>query len=315
MATLLKIGTRASPLAMAQAHEVKRRLLAAHPGLEADAIELVSMTTEGDRILDRTLAAAGGKGLFTKELEVALHEGAVDLVVHSSKDMPTTLPDGLVLPVFLPREDIRDAFISETYDSLDNMPSGSLMGTASLRRQALTLRARPDLKVAPFRGNVQTRLKKLKAKEADATYLAYAGLRRLDLDHVAKTVLPVEAFPPAPAQGAIAIEIRDGDERVAALVGALNHQDTKDRVVAERAFLAALDGSCRTPIAAHTNLTGDELSFYGVILSIDGQQVFERSGTAKRGEGVDLGHRLGAEIKAEAGPAFFEALAADIASQ
>ncbi len=243
-----RIGTRGSPLALAQAHEVRRRLAKAH-GLPESEFDVVPITTSGDRIQNRPLSEAGGKGLFTKEIEEALLGGSIDLAVHSAKDMPTILPDGLVIAAYLPREDVRDAFISPRHASLDALPAGATVGTSSLRRQAQVLRGHPHLRVAGLRGNVETRLRKLEAGDADATLLACAGLNRLGLQHRITAPIDTGIMLPAVAQGAIAIEIRAADEATAALLGAINHQETALCVTAERAFLARLDGSCRTPLA------------------------------------------------------------------
>ncbi|WP_029009478.1 hydroxymethylbilane synthase [Azospirillum halopraeferens] len=306
MSTALRIGTRGSPLALAQAHETRDRLAAAHPDLAApDAIEIVVIKTTGDRILDRTLAEAGGKGLFTKELEEALADGRVDLAVHSMKDVPTWLPDGMALASLLPREDPRDAFFSRGGHGLDDLPAGSVVGTAGLRRQAQVLERRPDLTVVPLRGNVQTRLSKLDAGEVDATLLALAGLRRLGLTERITAVLEPDVMLPAVAQGAIGIETRSADDRTRAYVAALNCPATATRVTAERALLAALDGSCRTPIAALARLDGDALTLEAKVLSPDGRRVFRagRAGTAA--EAAAMGADAGAEIKAQLPPDFF----------
>ncbi|MCW2235755.1 hydroxymethylbilane synthase [Azospirillum canadense] len=302
----LRIGTRGSPLALAQAHETRDRLIAAHPHLAAPgAIEIVVFKTTGDRILDRTLAEAGGKGLFTKELEDALLDGRADLAVHSMKDVPTWLPDGLEISTLLPREDTRDAFFSRAGQGVDDLPAGSVVGTAGLRRQAQILERRPDLTVVPFRGNVQTRLAKLDAGEVDATLLALAGLRRLGLTDRITAVLEPEVMLPAVAQGAIGIEIRSADDATRALLAPLHCHQTAARVGAERALLAALDGSCRTPIAALSTLDGDRLTLKAKVLSPDGRQVFraERAGAAV--DAVALGADAGAEIKAVLPPDFF----------
>ncbi len=303
----LRIGTRGSPLALAQAHETRDRLIAAHPHLAAPgAIEIVVFKTTGDRILDRTLAEAGGKGLFTKELEDALLDGRADLAVHSMKDVPTWLPDGLEISTLLPREDTRDAFFSRTGQRLDELPAGSVIGTAGLRRQAQILERRPDLKVVPFRGNVQTRLAKLDAGEVDGTLLALAGLRRLGLTERITVVLEHEEMLPAVAQGAIGIEIRSDDDATRALLAPLHCHDTAARVTAERGLLAALDGSCRTPIAALTILDGDRLSLTAKVLSADGRQVFRAERNGSRTEAAAMGADAGAEIKAVLPPNFFQ---------
>jgi hydroxymethylbilane synthase len=300
----LRIGSRGSPLALVQAREVQRRL-AATSGLSADAIEIKIIRTTGDTIVDRPLAEAGGKGLFTKEIEEALAAGAIDLAVHSSKDMPTVLPAGLVLSAFLPREDARDAFISRKVKSLAELPQGAVIGTASLRRQALALRLRPDLKVAPLRGNVETRLRKLEAGEADATLLAVAGLKRLGLLSAATAVLDIDAFLPAVGQGAIGIETRADDDKTRALVARINDSDTATALAAERAFLAELDGSCRTPIGGHAQVSGQRVHFRGIIVKPDGSAAFEVVREGDRGEAAALGADAGHELKRRAGPGFF----------
>jgi hydroxymethylbilane synthase len=280
----LRIGTRGSALALAQAELVRARLIAAHPDLASPGtIELVIIRTTGDTITDRTLAAIGGKGLFTKEIEEALIEERVDLAVHSMKDVATWLPDGLVIDCFLEREDPRDAFFSQKAADLLSLPAGAVVGTASLRRQAQILKARPDLAVVPIRGNVGTRLAKLDAGDVDATLLAVAGLKRLG--HAARItqILPPELMLPAVAQGAIGIERRRGDERVAAYLRPLNHEATGIRVTAERALLAALDGSCKTPIAALAEFdAAGRLSLRGLIVSPDGRVSHATEGPARR---------------------------------
>ena len=246
----LVIGTRGSPLALAQAREVRERLAAAH-ALAADTIELEVIRTTGDTIRDRPLAEAGGKGLFTKEIEEALIAGAIDLAVHSAKDMPTFLPPELRIAAVLPREDARDVFISHKAKTLADLPRGARVGTASLRRQALVKRLRDDLAVVPMRGNVETRLRKLAAGEVDAIVLALAGLKRLGLADAATAVLSIDEFLPAVGQGIIAIEARGDDEHTLDLLRAVSHAATAAALTAERAFLAVLEGSCRTPIAGH----------------------------------------------------------------
>lgn len=306
MTTPLRIGTRGSPLALAQAHETRDRLAAAHPELAAPGmIEIVVFKTTGDRILDRTLAEAGGKGLFTKELEEALLDGRADLAVHSMKDVPTWLPEGLEIACLLPREDPRDAFFSRTGAGLDALPAGSVVGTAGLRRQAQILERRPDLTVVPLRGNVQTRLSKLEAGEVDATLLALAGLRRLGMSHLLTAVFEPDEMLPAVAQGAIGIEIRSGDARTRGYVEALHCAGTAARVTAERALLAALDGSCRTPIAALARLDGDTLTLDAKVLSTDGRQVFRARRSGPAADGAAMGADAGAEIKAQLPPGFF----------
>jgi hydroxymethylbilane synthase len=303
--TALKIGTRASQLAMAQATETRDRLMAAH-GLPADAFEIVPLTTTGDVIQDRPLSEVGGKGLFTKELQDALFDGRIDIAVHSSKDMATTLPDGLEVSTFLPREDVRDAFIGRLAPSIAELPQGAIVGSSSLRRQALIKRMRPDLKVILFRGNVQTRLRKLDEKIADGTILAHAGLRRLGLTDIITDLMPLEKFPPAPGQGAIGIEHRSADDWVRDLLAPIQHLPTHHALVCERAYLRALDGSCRMPIAGHAVVEGNQLSFSGVILSLDGSEVHEIRAEGHVDDAERLGREAGEEVRGRAGPQFFE---------
>jgi hydroxymethylbilane synthase len=300
----LRIGTRGSPLALAQAHEVRDRLAAAH-GIAPQDIELQIIRTSGDRIQDRPLSEVGGKGLFTKEIEEALLAGSIDLAVHSAKDMPTLLPERLMLAAFLPREDVRDAFISRKANTLRELPRGAVVGTASLRRQALAKRLRPDLKVVTFRGNVQTRLRKLEDDEVDATLLALAGLKRLGLTEHATSILDVDEFLPAVGQGAIAIETREDDGATRKLLAAINHPPTASALAAERAFLTVLDGSCRTPIAGHARLAGGELHFRGLIARPDGSESLEASRTGAAEDAARLGADAGNELKRRGGAGFF----------
>ncbi|MDE2336476.1 MAG: hydroxymethylbilane synthase [Alphaproteobacteria bacterium] len=245
--TTLKIGTRGSPLALAQVELLSKALKKAHPAL---ALEVVKIVTSGDRIQDRALSEAGGKGLFTKEIEEALLSGAIDCAVHSMKDMPTRLPDGLVIPCLLPREDPRDAFFSRHKGSLDDLPQGAVLGTSSLRRQAIVLARRPDLKIVLLRGNVGTRLKKLEEGAVDATLLAVAGLKRLGQGDLVRHILEPDVMLPAVAQGAVGIEVREKDAATREILSAVHCKVTELRVTAERAFLDVMDGSCRTPLAA-----------------------------------------------------------------
>ena len=272
-AAKIRIGTRGSPLALAQAHEVQDLIAKAH-GLPLDAITITVIKTTGDQILDRPLADIGGKGLFTKEIEDALLANEIDVAVHSMKDMQTALPHGLSIGAVLPREDVRDAFISLKYASLAELPHGTVVGTSSLRRQAQLLNTRPDLKVIGFRGNVQTRLKKLHDGVADATFLAVAGLKRLGLAERITAPVPIDQMLPAVAQGAIGLEIRVGDEATAAMIAPLNDGATALAVTTERAFLGRLEGSCRTPIAGHAHLVNGTLQFRGQILSPDGKKSY-----------------------------------------
>ena len=301
---VLRIGTRGSPLALAQARMV-RAALAQALSCDADAIEIRVIRTSGDRIQDRPLSEVGGKGLFTKEIEEALRANEIDLAVHSSKDMPTFLPDGLGLAVCLEREDVRDAFISRRAKTLTELPEGAVVGTASLRRQALVKRLRPDLAVTNFRGNVETRLRKLDAGEVDATLLARAGLNRLGLADAATAMLSVEDFMPAVGQGAVGIETRNDDTRTREMVAKIDHADTTIAVTCERAFLAVLDGSCRTPIAGYATLEGDALRFRGMILRPDGSQWFETTRTGARADAAAVGADAGAELKTRAPLDFF----------
>jgi hydroxymethylbilane synthase len=305
---LIRIGTRGSALALAQAAETRARLMAAH-GLPEDAFEIVVISTSGDRIQDRPLSEAGGKGLFTKEIEEALLSGGIDIAVHSSKDMPTVLPDGLELSCFLEREDVRDAYIGRERPRLEDLPQGAVIGSSSLRRQALIRRMRPDVEVVLYRGNVQTRLRKLSEGVVDGTLLANAGLKRLKLDHVITQLLPAETFPPAPGQGAICIESRIGDRRVLDLLAPISHEKTTRALSCERAFLAALDGSCRTPLAGYAQIEGEALSFFGMILSPDGRQVHEIRREGRASDAAAIGAQAGADIRAQAGSQFFESWA------
>ena len=301
----LRIGTRGSPLALVQARAVRARLAAA-AGVAEDAIELVVIKTTGDMILDRSLADEGGKGLFTKEIEEALLDRRIDVAVHSTKDMPTVLPKGLVLAACLEREDPRDVFISRKVRSLAELPRGGSLGTASLRRQAIALRARRDLRVMPLRGNVETRLRKLDAGEVDATLLALAGLKRLGLADRATVVMSTEEFLPAVGQGAIAIESRKDDSRVTDILARIDHADTSTAVACERAFLAVLDGSCKTPIAGHATVTGDAVQFRGLIARPDGSAAHDISRTSRRKDAATIGADAGRELKHRAGAGFFD---------
>ncbi|TRL32993.1 hydroxymethylbilane synthase [Rhizobium straminoryzae] len=299
-----RIGTRGSPLALAQASETRARLMAAHQ-LPEEMFEIVVLSTKGDRITDRALSEVGGKGLFTEELEAKLLTGELDFAVHSSKDMPTMLPDGLELSAFLPREDFRDAFIGRTAPTLSALPDGAVVGSSSLRRQALIRRRRPDISVITFRGLVETRLRKLEEGQVDATLLALAGLNRLSMTDVVTELMDPEEFPPAPAQGAICVESRIGDRRVLDLLEAINDRPTFDAVSCERAFLSALDGSCRTPIAGYAVCDGDHLTFSGLILTPDGRQEHAVQLDGRRRDAVALGHKAGTTVRMAAGPAFF----------
>lgn len=307
--SLIRIGTRGSQLALAQASEVKARLAAAHEELrDPDAIEIVVISTTGDRVQDRPLAELGGKGLFTKEIEEAMLEGGIDIAVHSMKDVPTILPDGLVIDCILEREDPRDAFISTKAAGIDDLPAGSVVGTSSLRRQALILSRRPDLTVVPFRGNVGTRLRKLENGDVDATLLAMAGLHRLAIEPAGMAAIPASVMLPAVAQGAIGVERRTEDARIAAYLAPLNHRASATRVAAERALLAELDGSCRTPIAALAKLAGDRLTLYGLIVLPDGTQRHDVTREGAASDAAAIGRAAGQALRETAGAEFFRIL-------
>ena len=305
MTLRLRLGTRGSPLALAQARLVKAALLAAAPGLDDAAVEIVVVSTQGDRIQDRTLALIGGKGLFTEEIEAGLLKGTLDLAVHSMKDMPTALPTGLVIGAVLPRADPRDALIARGPRSVAELPRGAVVGTASLRRQAQLRAARPDLVVVPLRGNIQTRLRKLETGEVRATFLAMAGLIRLGLEGVVSAVLEPEEMLPAVAQGAIGIECRADDAPVLDLLARINHAPTLTSITAERAFLGALDGSCRTPIAALAELSGPSLRLRGLVASPDCSAVdrIETAGAAT--DSAALGAAAGRALRSRLSPGHF----------
>jgi len=292
-------------MALRQTALVRDRLLAAHPELAADgAVEIVTIRTTGDRVQDRRLAEIGGKGLFTKEIEEALFAGRIDLAVHSLKDVETWLPDGLEIACVLARDDPRDAFLSAKAASLATLPKGASIGTASLRRQAQLLRRRPDLTVVPIRGNVNTRLKKLEAGDVDAIVLALCGLERLGEAEHATEILSREVMLPAVGQGALAIECRSGGDRLRWLVKPLHDPVSAACVKAERAMLAALDGSCRTPIAGLAELDGDRLVLEGLLLKPDGSAGVRARGTGGIGDAEALGTQLGGELRRRAGPGF-----------
>lgn len=301
----LRIGTRGSPLALVQAHAVRARL-AGVLGCGDAAIEIRTIRTSGDMIQDRPLADEGGKGLFTREIEAALLAGDIDLAVHSAKDVPTVLPKGLVLAACLEREDPRDVFISGKARSLAELPKGARLGTSSPRRQAVALRARPDLRIVPLRGNVETRLRKLDDGEADAIILALAGLKRLGLAERATTIMTAQDFLPAAGQGAIAIETRENDERVRALLANIDHAETSTALACERAFLDVLDGTCKTPIAAHAVLSGGVLQFRGLIVKPDGSAAHETSVAGSRKDAVTIGADAGQALRQYAGEGFFD---------
>lgn len=304
-ASPLKIGTRGSPLALAQAYETRRRLGVAFDLTDA-CFEIVVIKTTGDKIIDRPLKEIGGKGLFTREIEQDLLSGAIDIAVHSMKDMPVEQPAGLLLETYLPREDVRDAFVSHAHQRLEDLPAGTVVGTSSLRRKAQLQHKRPDLTVVEFRGNVQTRLKKLEDGVAACTFLAMAGLNRLDMSHVANSAINTEQMLPAVAQGAIGIERRANDESTAAMLSAIHDTPTGQRLAAERAFLAELDGSCETPIAGLAELNGSQLRLRGEVLRPDGSEAIGDDVTGPIESGAEMGREMARKLLAQAGDGFFD---------
>ncbi|KAI7732502.1 hypothetical protein M8C21_024221 [Ambrosia artemisiifolia] len=308
---LIRIGTRGSPLALAQAYETRDKLIASSSELaEEGAIEIVVIKTTGDKILSQPLADIGGKGLFTKEIDEALLNSEIDIAVHSMKDVPTYLPEKTILPCNLPREDVRDAFISLNAISLADLPAGSVVGTASLRRKSQLLHRYPSLSVLEnFRGNVQTRLKKLNDGVVVATLLALAGLKRLSMTEHVSSILPIDDMLPAVAQGAIGIACREGDDKMANYIAKLNHEETRLAVACERAFLLTLDGSCRTPIAGYACKDEDgNCLFRGLVASPDGTKVLEtsRKGSYTYEDMILMGKDAGEELLSRAGPGFFD---------
>ena len=296
----LKIGTRGSPLALYQARETKARLMAAH-GMAEDDIDIVVITTTGDRVRDRPLSEIGGKGLFTKEIEEALFAREIDLAVHSMKDMPSELPDGLAIAALLPREDPRDAFLSPVANSILDLALGATVGSSSVRRAAQLRRLRPDLVIVEFRGNVETRLRKLEQGVAQATLLACAGLNRLGLRDKITAVIPMEMMLPAAAQGCIGIETNADDAVTRGLLAPLNHGDTAMAVNCERAFLATLDGSCRTPLAGNAVVENGRILFRGQALSLDGVHCFETMRSGLPADAAAMGRDAGEQVKALGG--------------
>jgi hydroxymethylbilane synthase len=301
----LKIGTRGSPLALAQAYETRRRLGAAFD-LPDNAFEIVIIKVTGDAIQDRPLKDIGGKGLFTREIEEDLLSGKIDIAVHSMKDMPTIQPDGLILDTYLPREDVRDAFVSPTLSGLTDLAPGAVVGTSSLRRRAQLLHKRPDLNVVEFRGNVQTRLKKLADGVAECTFLACAGLNRLSMNDVPATPVATDDMLPAVAQGAIGIERRMDDSNTAELLATIHDTPTGQRLAAERSFLLTLDGSCETPIAGLATLAGNTVTLVGEVLRPDGSDALLATRSGAISDGPALGIDLAQELLKRAGPSFFD---------
>ena len=303
----LRIGTRASKLARVQAQKLEHALVAAHPAL-ALRIEIVAMTTAGDRELHKKLTDWGYKGLFTKELEDALLAQHIDIAVHSMKDMPSVLPEGLVLAAMLPRADVRDAWISTHHATIDVLPQGARVGTSSARRAAQLLHRRPDIHIVPLRGNVETRLRKLEEGEAEATFLAAAGLQRLGLTQHIRSYIDPDIMLPAAAQGAIGMECRADDVRVRTFLTAINHAPTFTCVEAERAYLRTLDGSCQTPIGGLATLHHDRLTLHGEVLSLDGTICHRRSLEGHAQQAEQLGIALGTELRALSGDALLKGL-------
>ena len=303
---VLRIGTRGSPLALAQTRMTRALLAAAH-GLSQEAIEIIVIKTSGDMIQDRALSESGGKGLFTKELDAAMLEGSIDIAVHSSKDLPTVLPEGIVAAGYLPREDVRDAFISKSARTLADLRPGARLGTASLRRGAQVRRLRPDIEIALLRGNVETRLRRIEEGAFDATLLALAGLKRLGLAECAASVLETQDFLPAVGQGAVGITARPQDARTLDALAPILCADTGVALAAERAFLAVLDGSCRTPIAGHATVRAGRVAFRGQVLRPDGSEAREISAEGAAGEAEALGRRAGEALRAQIPPGFMGA--------
>lgn len=301
----LKIGTRGSPLALAQAYETRTRLAQAFD-ISEDCFAIVIIKVTGDAIRDRPLKEIGGKGLFTREIEEDLLSGKIDIAVHSMKDMPTLQPDGLILDTYLPREDVRDAFVSPKLSTLTDLAKGAVVGTSSLRRRAQLLNRRPDLQVVEFRGNVQTRLKKLSDGVAECTFLAAAGLNRLNMDDVPATPIEPGDMLPAVAQGAIGIERRIADDNTAQLLMAIHDLPTGQRLAAERNFLLTLDGSCETPIAGLAELDGDRLHLRGEVLRPDGSQAIAGHRDGAIADGPAMGKDLAEELLSRAGTGFFD---------
>ena len=300
----LRIGTRGSPLALAQAYETRERLSIAF-GLSLDSFEIVVIKTTGDKVLNRPLKEIGGKGLFTKEIEEALLQESIDIAVHSMKDMPVQQPDGLILDTFLPREDVRDAFVSRIHKSLADIPQGATVGTSSLRRKAQLMSKRPDLKIVEFRGNVQTRLKKLDDGVAECTFLAVAGLKRLKMEDIIAAPISTDEMLPAVAQGAIGIERREKDIKVATMLEAIHNSTTGLLLSAERAFLEALDGSCETPIAGLAEFKNENLRFRGEILKTDGSEVYSDEQVVSKEDATLVGIEMAHKLLSQAGNDFF----------
>lgn len=308
MNNLLRIATRKSPLAMWQAEHVQSRLMAAHDGLE---VELVTMSTQGDKILDTPLAKIGGKGLFVKELEVAMLEGKADIAVHSIKDVPMEFPEGLFLSTILKREEPCDAFVSNQHETIENLPEGSIVGTSSLRRCCQLLNKRPDLKIGDLRGNVNTRLSKLDNGDYDAIILACAGLIRLEMPERIRQRISSELILPAVGQGAVGIEAREGDTETLELLATLNDKDTRNRILAERAFNHHLQGGCQVPIACHAILEHDQLKLRGLVGETDGSRILESAISGHRNDAEQLGIKLAEDLLSQGAKSILDALYKD----
>ncbi len=300
----LVIGTRGSPLAVSQAEETRDRLMKAH-SMPASSFRMEIISTTGDKIQDRPLSEIGGKGLFTEEIENLLIDGSIDIAVHSMKDMPTQLPTGLGITSILPREDVRDSFVSRKYKSIKELPVGATVGTSSLRRRAQLLAIRPDLKVIEFRGNVQTRLKKLDQGIADATFLACAGLSRLNLKKLINPI-PISQMLPAVSQGAIGIEQNLNNDLIREIVSVITDKGSETQLEVERAFLLELDGSCRTPIGGYAEILGEEITFHGEILKPDGSETYKGIWKGELSDATELGKSAAKVLKEKGGTAFFE---------
>ena len=301
---IIRIGTRGSPLALMQANEVKSLLVKLN-NLPEENIKISIIKTTGDKVLNRPLKEIGGKGLFTKEIEEALLQESIDIAVHSMKDMPVQQPDGLILDTFLPREDVRDAFVSRIHKSLADIPQGATVGTSSLRRKAQLMSKRPDLKIVEFRGNVQTRLKKLDDGVAECTFLAVAGLNRLKMEDIITAPISTDEMLPAVAQGAIGIERREKDIKVATMLEAIHNSTTGLLLSAERAFLEALDGSCETPIAGLAEFKNENLRFRGEILKTDGSEVYSDEQVVSKEDATLVGIEMAHKLLSQAGNDFF----------
>ncbi|MGE4542759.1 MAG: hydroxymethylbilane synthase [Pedobacter sp.] len=301
----LRIGTRASRLALWQAEWVQQQLQQLHPGL---TVSLVPITTKGDKILDVPLAKVGGKGLFVKELEEALYDGSVDLAVHSMKDVPSVLPPGLILPCIPPREDPRDALVTPDGRGFAQLPQGARIGTSALRRQAQLLAQRPDLTIVSLRGNVETRLRKMDEEQLDGIVLAAAGLKRLELADRISEYLPTDLSLPAIGQGALGLECRQGDDRTLALIAPLHHADTAVAVTAERAFLRRLNGGCQVPLAAHATVVGDRVNMVGLVAEVDGSRLLKDTLVAPVPEAEAAGRQLAESLLAQGADRILAAL-------